>query len=162
VRVYFDTEFLDDGERIHLISLGMVDEDGRTFMGTSCEVPWDRVFAHKWLRANVVGYLQHPRHWLTRAELRDVAGKWLEARAPLELWAYYGAHDHIALTQLWGPLNNAPAWLPWVTRDIKAEMDRLGVPREDLPPDPVRAHDPLEDALWNLTAHDVLRKLEGK
>jgi hypothetical protein len=33
-KIYYDCEFLEDGERIHLISIGMVAEDGREFYET--------------------------------------------------------------------------------------------------------------------------------
>jgi hypothetical protein len=42
VRYWFDTEFIEDGTTIDLISIGIVDEDGRTLYLESSECDLDR------------------------------------------------------------------------------------------------------------------------
>ena len=37
MRIFYDTEFLDDGKTIDLISIGMVAEDGRELYAVSSE-----------------------------------------------------------------------------------------------------------------------------
>src|SRR5690606_14816131 len=54
VKIYYDTEFLEDGETIELISIGMVAEDGRELYAVNADMPFRRVIRHDWLRENVV------------------------------------------------------------------------------------------------------------
>jgi 3' exoribonuclease, RNase T-like len=53
--VYYDTEFLEDGSTIGLISIGMVTDDGREYYAVR-DNPWTirKAIQHEWLRANVV------------------------------------------------------------------------------------------------------------
>lgn len=52
--VYYDTEFLEDGSTIDLISIGMITEDGAEYYAVNSEVDWSRVIKHGWLMRNVV------------------------------------------------------------------------------------------------------------
>src|SRR5579885_769187 len=51
MRYFYDTEFIDDGERIDLISIGIVAEDGRELYLQSCE--FNPKKASEWVRENV-------------------------------------------------------------------------------------------------------------
>jgi hypothetical protein len=42
-RYAFDTEFIEDGRTIDLISIGIVCEDGREYYAVNSDAPWDRV-----------------------------------------------------------------------------------------------------------------------
>ena len=42
MKFWFDTEFIEDGKTIDLISIGIVAEDGRTFYAESLECEYDR------------------------------------------------------------------------------------------------------------------------
>lgn len=61
MKIWYDTEFLDDGKTIELISIGMVAEDGREFYAVTEDVAagalHDRVLHHPWLMKNVVPHL---------------------------------------------------------------------------------------------------------
>lgn len=50
----YDTEFLEDGKRIGLISIGIVAEDGREYYAVNSDAPWDRIKCHDWLVRNVL------------------------------------------------------------------------------------------------------------
>jgi hypothetical protein len=54
LRVFYDTEFIEDGRTIDLISIGMVAEDGREYYAVNGDVEWSRVIKHGWLMRNVV------------------------------------------------------------------------------------------------------------
>jgi hypothetical protein len=58
VRVFYDTEFVDDGRTIDLISIGMVAEDGR-WLYRVVRDNWtmQRAARHSWLRGNVLPHL---------------------------------------------------------------------------------------------------------
>ncbi|HXO12259.1 MAG TPA: hypothetical protein VN871_07835, partial [Mycobacterium sp.] len=52
MRYFYDTEFIDDGYNIELISIGIVAEDGREYYAVSTEFNPER--AGNWVRANVL------------------------------------------------------------------------------------------------------------
>ena len=54
-RVWFDTEFIEDGRTIELVSIGMVREDGETYYAEVAGVDYSR--ADPWLHANVFPHL---------------------------------------------------------------------------------------------------------
>src|SRR5690242_17783704 len=55
VRYFYDTEFIEDGNTIELVSIGVVAEDGREFYAVSTE--FDPGRAGSWVRANVLDKL---------------------------------------------------------------------------------------------------------
>jgi hypothetical protein len=61
---WYDTEFLEDGRTIDLISIGIVAEDGREYYAVSDETTRGklnrRIRKHDWLMANVVPSLPKP------------------------------------------------------------------------------------------------------
>lgn len=56
MRYFLDTEFIEDGKTIDLISIGIVCEDGRELYLQSCE--FDHRIASEWVRDNVLSHLQ--------------------------------------------------------------------------------------------------------
>lgn len=138
VKYFYDTEFLEDGRTIELISIGIVAEDGREYYAVNEDAPWRRIKKHPWLMANVVpslpqphgDWINHmPRRWLIdfqhpavkpRGVIAHEVADFLRADgAPeREVWAYYGAYDHVVLCQLWGPMVSLPERLPMFTHDV--------------------------------------------
>ena len=78
-----------------------------------------------------------------------------------QLWADCGAYDHVKLMQLWGDMSRKPAGLPYYTRDIQQEIDRLtpiiGPDEMKLPEQETGMHDALHDARH---VYDVLIRLD--
>jgi hypothetical protein len=58
MRYWFDTEFIEDGKTIDLISIGIVAEDGRERYWESSEA--DHSKANDWVRENVLSLFRHP------------------------------------------------------------------------------------------------------
>lgn len=58
VRFFYDTEFIEDGVTIELVSIGVVDETGREFYAVSTE--FDPAKAGPWVRENVLAKLPSP------------------------------------------------------------------------------------------------------
>lgn len=75
-RYFYDTEFIDDGRTIDLISIGIACEDGREYYAVASDAPWDRIYKHEWLMTNVwphlpvIGYTT--KHIGTVGNWRDV------------------------------------------------------------------------------------------
>lgn len=163
MKTFYDCEFLEDGERIHLISIGMVRDDGAEYYAVNREMPVQRIRKHEWLMANVVPSLPRPhgewifdmpKRWLfnyadacvkpRHVIAREVRDFILAAPDP-ELWADWGAYDHVALCQLWGKMIDLPSGIPMWTHDLRQEWERAGKP--DLPSLPGgREHNALDDA----------------
>jgi 3'-5' exoribonuclease-like protein len=167
MKVYYDCEFLEDGKTIELISIGMVTDDGREYYAVNLDAPWRRIKKHEWLMANVVPYLprgfgEARQHW-PKHQLVDINDERVKARRviaaevsrfllgddphdvpDLQLWAWYGAYDHVALCQLWGRMIDLPRGIPMWTNDLRQEVQRLGDPR--MPEQESGAHNALADA----------------
>jgi hypothetical protein len=157
--IAYDTEFLEDGRTIELISIGMITEDGREYYAVNSEMPVKRIFAHKWLMENVVPSLPlrntHSEQLIavdvsrTEAKPRQVIANevrdFILATPDPELWAWYAAYDHVALCQLWGSMIDLPDGVPMWTNDLKQEVQRLGNPA--LPAlSGITEHNALDDA----------------
>jgi hypothetical protein len=155
VRFFYDTEFIEDGKTIDLVSIGVVDERGREFYAISTEFNPDK--AGPWVRNNVLDKLPSPADpaWCDRATIRDRLMKFLtHDRERVELWAWFAAYDHVALAQLWGDMPALPRELPRFTRELRQRWEDVGKP--SLPPPPSDAHDALADARHNLARWRVI------
>jgi hypothetical protein len=166
----YDLEFLEDGRTIELISIGMVSDDGREYYAVNRDMPVRRIRKHKWLMENVVPHLPKghgdqrihmPKRWLFhyadhrvkhRTTIAAEVAAFIRAAGPdAELWANYGAYDHVALAQLWGPMIALPDGVPMFTHDIQQERSRQGLAWDDLPKQESGEHNALADARHNQT-----------
>jgi hypothetical protein len=155
VRFFYDTEFIEDGVTIDLVSIGVVAEDGREFYAVSTE--FDPEKAGPWVRENVLDKLPSPadKAWRNRTAIREELMKFLSPRGEnAELWAWFAAYDHVALAQLWGAMPALPRQLPRFTRDLRQRWEDVGKP--PLPNPPTDAHDALADARHNLARWQVI------
>ncbi len=148
-RYFYDTEFIEDGQTIDLISIGVVDERGREFYAVSTE--FDPGKAIPWVRRNVLEQLPAPADpaWRTRARIREELLSFLTGPAEeIELWAWYASYDHVVLAQLWGPMTELPRAIPRFTCELRQRWADLGQPT--LPAAGLDAHNALADARHNL------------
>ena len=150
MRYFYDTEFIDNGRVIDLISIGVAAEDDREYYAVSTE--FNPELAGRWVRAHVLPKLPPPASplWRPRARIRGDLENFLgvDGDEPIELWAWVGAYDHVALCQLWGPMTALPPPIPRFTRELRQFWEDRGCPR--MPPRPRDAHDALVDARHNL------------
>lgn len=170
IRIYYDCEFLDTGTVIYLISIGLVAENGEELYLVNADAPWAQIRKHQWLMDNVMPSLPHggdegwrnrrrmvdfqdPAVWSKEAIAAEVAEFILDTPDP-ELWAYYAAYDHVVLTQLWGPLGDAPDGIPQRTNDLEQELVRLGNP--PVPEQTEGQHHALFDARWNKLVYETI------
>jgi len=176
MRIYYDTEFIEDGRTVDLISIGMVAEDGRELYAVNSEMPHRRIRKHSWLMANVVPSLPQPhgpwifdmpKRWLfdytapcvkPRAQIAEQVRSFVAVTSAPELWASYGAYDHVVLAQLFGPMADLPDLIPMWTNDLQQEWQRLGQPR--LPQQHHGEHNALEDARHNEVIGEFLTAID--
>jgi hypothetical protein len=177
MKYFYDTEFIDDGKTIDLISIGVVAEDSRYYYAISTEFKAKN--ASQWVKDNVLSRLppRHvnysdlsvaPRikdeamHWKSRAEIASDLERFFrngpQQQEPFELWGYYADYDHVALCQLFGTMMNLPKGWPMYTRDLKQWCDMLGNPK--LPEQGQEEHHALADARWNKQVYSFLEEKE--
>ncbi|GAA3818965.1 MULTISPECIES: polyadenylate-specific 3'-exoribonuclease AS [Amycolatopsis] len=161
MRFFYDTEFIEDGVTIDLVSIGVVDERGREFYAVSTD--FDPAKAGPWVRENVLPKLPSPadKAWRSRAQIRaDLLEFFGRPPGGIELWAWYAAYDHVALAQLWGTMPELPRQLPRFTRDLRQRWEDVGKPKLPLPPQ--NAHDALADARFNLERWRIIDEVRRR
>ena len=122
MKYFYDTEFLEDGKTIELISIGIVAEDGREYYAISLDMPYDRISQDAWLMENVVAHLGHGRS-IPKTQIRDEVAAFLHSEdEDVELWADYAAYDHVVLAQLFGKMIDLPRWVPMFTHDFQQHL----------------------------------------
>lgn len=168
MKVYHDWEFLEEGNSIYPISVGMVREDGKKLYHEFIQAPWEKIYKHEWLKANVVPNLDKASNValvtgegnaIMTGNLR-IRGKVREFLyeasqiSPIELWGWYSSYDHVCLAQLFGRMVDLPDFIPLWTNDLKQEVNRLGNPKIPNMHRPAeKPHNALDDARVELRMH---------
>ena len=154
MKYFYDTEFIEDGKTIDLISIGIIAEDGRTYYAISNE--FDESKASEWVKENVIQQIRDSKYqqkWISKEQIKKDVVEFIGEDKP-EFWAYYADYDHVALCQLFGTMMDLPKNFPMYTRDIKQLCDSKGNPR--LPEQKTTEHNALEDAKWNKLCYQFL------
>ena len=154
MKYWFDTEFIEDGRTIDLMSIGIVSEDGREYYAESSSCDLER--ANEWVKSNVIAHLRGPRkdRNTIRAEILSFVG----SDRP-ELWAWYADYDWVALCQLFGTMMDLPKGWPMYCRDAKQLADEIGNP--ELPKQESGEHHALSDARHNKLCWGFLNDLRA-
>lgn len=143
MRIWLDTEFIDNGQTIDLISVGMVREDNKSYYAESADCDLSK--ASLWVSQNVIpslrgGAARKPRHQIAR-EIVEFCG-----REP-ELWAYFADYDWVAVCQLFGRMMDLPKGWPMFCLDVQ-QLRYLSNDKGELPTLEGNAHNALDDAIW--------------
>jgi hypothetical protein len=175
MKYFFDTEFIEDGKTIDLLSIGMIAEDGRELYLCNQDAKLDK--ADEWVIWNVYPYLplKHSDWWYWNArkidvdnqakpdslvvphyEIRDRVRKFVGDDKLAEFWAYYADYDWIVLCQLFGRMVDLPAGWPMFCMDLKQLAVSLGA---RLPQQTSVQHHALDDAKWVRDTYFFLRGL---
>ncbi len=150
MKYFYDTEFIEDGKTIDLVSIGIIAEDGRTYYAISRE--FDETKADEWVVKNVLSKLDYKETWKSREQIKNDIVAFVGEDKP-ELWAYYADYDHVVLCQLFGRMIDLPSNFPFYTLDIKQLCNSLGNPSL---PAQENEHNALDDAKWNKEAYEFL------
>lgn len=178
MRFFFDTEFIEDGRTIDLISIGIIAEDNRQYYAINRNCDLEK--ANDWVKQNVISQLPSCNHpaWKTKDAIAfEVMAflkqeneselyyhtfeslKNLEVTEKPEIWAYYADYDWVCFCQLFGTMIDLPSCFPMYCRDIKQLCDDLGNPQ--LPKQQEGEHNALQDAIWNKQAYEFLVNLKN-
>lgn len=182
-KFFIDAEFIDDGRTLDLISLGVVCEDGREFYAQNADC---NLYSADWVRANVFPHLTNiagamrfdsaalsadgpsimvvkepAPPWFYRRQIAERLCDFVGDSTP-EWWGSCSAYDHVALSQLFGPMVNLPKGWPYLTKDVQQWAEQLGLPRDwdDSLPHVGTAHNALDDARWTRAAFEYLAGVE--
>jgi hypothetical protein len=145
-KIFFDTEFIEDGRTIELISIGLIKDTGEKLYLENSECDLNR--ACPWVKQNVVPKLEKTTSVLrTRKEMAEQIVEFA-GRSP-EFWGYFAAYDWVALAQLYGRMLDLPKYWPMFCRDVMQLSDTFNVPKNTWPRLPNDAvHNALNDAVW--------------
>lgn len=177
-----DTEFMEDGKTIQLISLGLVAEDGRTYYRQVIERDYAR--ANRWVQTHVIPQLtqcpgsrsknEHWSHWSTTKtggcvrgcpwQWQDWMGEEVRAfvgKSPVFV-GYYCAYDWVALCQLYGTMMDLPESWPMYCRDLRQWLDEHELEGITQPEDDQGIHHALRDALWIMQTYQCYVLGHGK
>lgn len=172
MKYFFDTEFIEDGKTIDLISIGIVCEDGRELYCVNQDAKLH--LANDWVRANVLPHLpkyDDNKTWLKHYEIREKVKEFIfdpynnlliQDKTPskedeIEMWGYFADYDWVAFCQLFGTMICLPYCFPKFCMDLKQLSVMKGNPQH--PKQMSTEHNALEDARWNKQLYDYLIKL---
>ena len=150
MRFFLDTEFIEDGSTIELLSIGIVSEEGESLYAEN--VCADRSRANDWVKTNVLPHL-HPLDCPDDSHLCPLATPDMMRRDiqaftgynPV-FWGYYCAYDWVALCQLFGRMIDLPSDWPRYCNDLRQSLDIWKMKHITQPEsDP---HHALNDAEW--------------
>ncbi|MDY6050680.1 MAG: polyadenylate-specific 3'-exoribonuclease AS [Corynebacterium sp.] len=148
MRYFYDTEFIEDGATITLISIGIVAEDGREYYAVSTD--FDPGQAGPWVTTHVLPKLPNPgsHEWKSQRQICREVHDFVHADGHVpQLWAWAGDYDHVVLAQLFGAMTDYPSDMPRFTYELRQYWEMAG--RPSLPPIPTGNHDALVDARHN-------------
>lgn len=156
---FLDTEFIEDGKTIELISIGIVSSDGREYYAISTE--FNARKASQWVKDNVLIHLPsryaiHPMNgggsprlweeslrWKSRKIIREEILQFAPPEPGMEFWADYGSYDWVAFCQLFGTMMDLPKGYPMFVHDLQQFAEDYEV---ELPKQEGTVHNALEDA----------------
>jgi len=160
VKYFLDTEFIEDGKTIEVLSVALVAENNREFYAVNSDANHAR--ANDWVKANVLPRLYDdigvccPLLRVCHSLIGHGVLEFIDPDPKPVFWGYYADYDWVAFCQLFGTMTNLPAGFPMYCRDITQLCDSLGNPRLPVCPG---EHHALVDARWNKKAYEFLHSL---
>jgi len=141
---FLDTEFIEDGTILDLISLAIVSEDDRELYVLNSGARLMR--ADNWVKQHVLQYLPgvsinenkdivcdnkycNPLHnWMPMHKIMLAVIKFIGDDQTPVFWVDYGAYDWVAFVRCFGRLIDLPKNFPMYFRDFQMLLDICGRP----------------------------------
>ena len=176
MKYFLDTEFYERPNQIDLISLGVVDESGRTFYAENTEIEMSLFDAQPWLKENVLPHLRRTDIGKGRGISRADTGTtetvvfsspegighqfkaWVGDDPRPEFWSWYADYDWVVLCWCFGAMMDLPKGFPMYCRDIQQVIDAKGHPKR--PKQTGAGHDALSDALYHRRLYEWITAYE--
>lgn len=138
MRIFFDTEFTGLHKNTTLISIGCIDETGRTFYAEFSD--YDVTQCDDWIKENVIKHLKYantpPPTPITKIEgdswevygdkhyIRDVLRNWLSEYYSVELVSDVCHYDMVLFIDIFGGAFDIPANVNAACHDINQDIAR--------------------------------------
>lgn len=163
MRVFFDTEFTGLHKNTTLMSIGLVDEDGRTYYAELSD--YNRTQVDPWLQENVIdnftGELTRSRQTL-KLDLQE----WFSEYESVEIWSDCLAYDWVFFNDIFGGAFDIPKNIYYIPFDICTLMKVRGVDpdinREEYAGMTGSKHNALHDARVIKACYEKLNEMERK
>lgn len=182
MKIFYDTEFLDDGKTIDLISIGMVKENGEELYLINRDMDIDRIFEDEWVRENVLGdifsdlktkfFTQNnerdpseckfrkldfcyllKEYGSSKEEMKEEITKFV-GNNPI-FYAYCASYDWVALCQIWGKMIDIPKGWRYYTRDVRQMIDDQNFDTSNI--HNLGEHNALADAKYCMALYNALK-----
>jgi hypothetical protein len=170
MKYFLDTEFIEDGTTIDLISIGIVCEDGRELYLGNRECDFSK--ASQWVKDNVLVPMGFdyskpnipmrsidPDFWLSKNQIAWAVREFCNPckYGKPEFWAYYADYDWVVFCQLFGTMIQLPDNYPKYCMDIKQWSVQLG--DSTLPKQQKGHHNAIENARHNELMWESLKNI---
>ena len=167
--IFFDTEFIEDGETIVPLAFAFVTSQGKELYLVMDPSEIDLTKADPWVQKNVLPYLQ-PNYDSgdvgKRAVAAELITEWVDdvtrnqgqSTAP-RFWADHCSYDWVVLCQLFGKMVDLPHGWSMYCNDVQT-LKHLAKYGHRLP-EPVDAHHAMSDAKNVRERHAILMEHMG-
>ena len=150
MKVFFDTEFTGLHANTTLMSIGLVDEEGRTFYAELND--YDKSQVDEWLENNVVANFTG-ENTMNMQQLKLELTEWLAVYDSVEIWSDCLAYDWVLFNSIFGTAFDIPENIYYIPFDICTMMKLKGVDpdvdREEYAFNAVPATAQKHNALWD-------------
>lgn len=163
MKIFGDTEFLENGISIKPISFAYVAETGEEYYAINSDLElMARAYEHPWLRKNVLPKLPLFMDWdgdlvwdqshedydkvKSLHDIKEDIKHFVLSFSNPEIWYYFGAYDHVVVSQLFGTMIQLPVGFPMWFHELMQELEKEKgfVPVEQSG----GLHNALADARW--------------
>jgi len=156
-KFFFDSEFIEDGKTIELISIGIVSEEGKEYYAISRE--FNEFDANEWVIKNVISKLEDNITRKPRSAIRTDILRFVGDSVPIFV-ANHASYDWVLLCQLFGKMIDLPKTWPTWCFDVRQLEQELGRPK--MPEQKDGEHNALADAKHTKACYEFLRDIEKK
>ena len=158
MRYFLDTEFVDGGNKLDLISIGIVCEDGRQYYAINRD--YESLNWSEWLTKHVRPHIEidiesKPDRLKSLEHIAEDVRRFFQRNC--DLWCYFGAHDLVLLHSLYGGMISSPRNIPEVYHELYHKVVGKGLSYCQMPINS-QPHNALCDAQWNKELYDILHK----
>lgn len=164
---WLDTEFIENGGEIHLLSIGIVAEDGLSFYAVHKDCDISK--ASPWVKDNVLKYIdfEDEKSLKTKAQIKESILTMTRDDSNIRFVADYCSYDWVALCQIFGAMIDLPKNFPMYCNDLQQLLRIVGLSDKDLPKDNEKPHHALADAMelktqWEFAAKEFEKKFGKK
>lgn len=126
IKVFFDTEFTGLHQGTTLISIGLIDENGRSFYAELMD--YDRAQCDDWINDNVIAHLTG-EHLVTTRKLKKQLEDWFMFYAPgaVQMWSDCLAYDWVLFNQIFGGAFKIPKAIYYIPFDLCTLFELKGI-----------------------------------